>query len=233
MSSRHFGNRATTSFQRLLTNTAVATFGTVVADTVDRGVRRCDVSLDNASELVRGCQVIRSASNDTLSFANRRVLVLVLGDGVGVVIGVVSAVNTQLSEKPVEEAEPDVERRAVIGSTDRIIEHAGSKIIFTADGDVVIQPKRALRAEGSIVRIEGAGDASDNPVTLIPMTAWARKVEAMLQRHEAWIMSNSPFLKVGVAGPEPVAPPTFVAEMPDATTEGLGATAIKIPTGDS
>lgn len=233
MSSRHYGNRESTSLQRALAVSVVASLGTVVAERISGGLRRLDVAIDNAGEIATACDILRSAALDTTPMAGRRVLVLLLGDGRGVVLGTVGDRDPLLSAQPIEEADPDVARRAPVGSTDRVIEHAGSRIVMTTDGDIILSPKRALRLEGSIVRIEADGDASDSPVTLQPMLAWAQSVENMLLRHESWISANSPFLKVGPTGPTPATPPFIEAEMPNASSAALGASAMRIPTGDS
>jgi hypothetical protein len=233
MSSRFWGSHESNSLQRAIAVSVVGSLGRVVGERIANNTRLVDVSLDASCELIHGCEVIRSAALDTHSLQDQRVLVLILGDGRAVVVGVVGAPDRNLTPGKIEESEPDTSRGEQHGETDRVIEHAGSKIVLTGDGDIVLQPRRAVRVQGNLVRLEGAGSAEDNPVVLQAFLRWAGQVERQLMRMESWLTANSPLLRAGPVGPLPALPPTIPASIPDAASSALGASAIKIPTGDT
>lgn len=232
MTSRFFGVSGAGQIQRAVAQSVVAARGRAVAERIERGVRLLDVVVEGAAETIPGCAVLRPARRDTAPLVGDDVLLLVLGDGRGVVLGVLQRGDETLTARAISEDDPDRTRGAEHGETDRVIEHAGSTIVLTGDGDIVLRPRRALRVEGDFVRIETQGEASDNPVALRPFIRWAKAVEAELQRIESWIALNSPFLKVGAFGPAPTIPPLGTPTIPDAETAALGVDRVRIPTGD-
>jgi hypothetical protein len=154
-------------------------------------------------------------------------------DGSGVIVGALpmgnpSAVGQSVSSSA-NNAPPDK-----LGAGDREIVHAGSTIVMTEDGDIVLRPKRALKIQApSVARIEVGGDASDSPVAGKAFLSWASQVDATLAAHEADLLAHFALFTLHTGVLAVLAPPTphVVTPLPVNTGDGMVTNGIKMPSG--
>lgn len=226
MTSRRYGDSGASSLDTMLAHAAIMRIGEVRREQVINARRLFLVLFPNAAEVPVYCEACNVSEYDKTQLVGQRVLVAQLGDGRGVIIGTLGRADPSLSAEPMQEEEPDSGRDSSIGADDRVFEWKGSRIIFTASGDIIFRPKRALRMQTSLFRVEVEGDASDNPVAARPFLEWAGQVDTMLERHEGWILANG-----SLSGIHTHVPPTLPAAAPDIAQLDVAPPGVKMPTG--
>jgi len=236
MTSRRFGDSGAGALDVMLAQTAVIRTGTVDGKEVINGRILYSVSFPNAAEGAAYCEACNISAGDKTNLVGQRVLVAQLGDGRAVIIGALNNADPNLSATPNPSASPNQTHAVTVGVDDRVVEWHGSQIVFTPDGDIILKPKRAVRVQTAMMRVEVDGDASDNPVAARPFVEWARAVDAMLERHEAFITATTG-LGVNPTGGPPVPhfhlPPVLPASLPDIDSLDVSPPGVKMPTGGS
>lgn len=229
MTSRRYGDSSASPLDVMLAHSAVLRTGTVAREEVINGRRSFLVSFPNAAEAAPYCEAVNISPGDRTSLVGARVLVAQLGDGRSVIIGTLNGHDDNLSQTSVKEPNANQTRGAKVGPDDRVFEWGGSQIIFTADGDIVLKPKRAVRVQTVMMRVEVNGDAGDSPVAAQPFLEWARSVDAMLARHEQFVVANGSL----TGSPHSHIPATLTASAPDIGSVDVFPEGVKMPTGGS
>lgn len=238
--TRKFGDTGVPLFGRSLAASSAFARGTVTRfNQAANGVRLYDVLAENSVDIFPACEVLQAGGTDSAPLLGRRVLVAVMPDGSGVIVGALpmgnpSAVGQSVSSSA-NNAPPDK-----LGAGDREIVHAGSTIVMTEDGDIVLRPKRALKIQApSVARIEVGGDASDSPVAGKAFLSWASQVDATLAAHEVDLtayfvafQAHQAATAATVLTAPLVAPPArVVTALPVNTGDGMVTNGIKMPSG--
>lgn len=225
--SRQFGDSGADPLSRAFSGTMAVFRGTVVADRLVDSRWAHDVLPDLSTIVFPMCEWLRQSPRDSNPVVGSRVLVGVLGDGQGVILGVFTQGDTAFSETDLKEDDSDVKRSKQFGPGDRVIEHAGSRIVMTADGDIILMPKRDLRIEAkALVRLSAGGDAGDKPLSTGAFLAWAEKVEDTLSAHEQWILTP------GTQSTTHSHPTMFPNTVPR-SDENMGADGLRVPSAPS
>lgn len=205
-----YGNTMGGFFGTAMKNAAAIVRGIVVAENVRNDMRYYDVLPDWGATTFTNCEVVGLPGDNAIFELQDRVLLAVLGPNVAVIIGGLQGRSSNNQAGTVDDPEPKTTPPQRRGPRDRVFAANGAEIVFTAQGDIVLRPARALRVDSpNIVRLGANSDASDGVVSAAAFLEFAAAVTAQLAHHEL------AHVALGVVGTGPN--PAYVAHPTPAT----------------